>query len=164
MASTDSPERTTLQRPQEVDLQSLDPRERGLVSALQTVTDGVIELLRTHIDLARVEMTAEAKSSAGQALQAGFGAGLAALGGIFLSAFVIMLVGVIFAAIMGPLAGAVAATVTAGVFGLLYALVGYRLWVRSMGGLRAKRSLLTETKTEIKRSAEWAKKIKETDH
>lgn len=125
----------------------------GLVAAFQSVTDGVMDLARTHLELAKAEARHDVKVYGTDAAHAVAGLGLALLGLGMLNVAVIT-----FAGWLGGLA---AMAGTAGVLGLLYLVIGRSIIVGAVQRMKAREGALAQTKTEIKRSTEWVKEIRE---
>ncbi|NND02492.1 MAG: phage holin family protein [Acidimicrobiia bacterium] len=134
------------------DPQPLANRETGLVAAFQSVTDGVADLAKHHIDLAKAEARRDVKLFGREAFRVAIGAGLALLGWTF---FLVALI-----ALAGYLGGLGAMAATAGVISVVHVWAGAGISRAAMKRMKEREGALTTTKDEIKRSSEWAKQIK----
>lgn len=128
-------------------------RNAGLVVAFQNVTDGVFDLAKTHFELARAEARAELKEAGSETARAAVGVGFALVGFGILNLAVVCLAGVF--------AGLVGMSVTAGILGTLYTVIGVSTTRGAMERLKAKENALPHTKDEIRRSTEWVKEIRD---
>ena len=125
----------------------------GLVAAFQSVTDGVMDLAKTHLELAKAEARHDVKVYGTDATYAAAGFGLALLGfGILNIAFICL---------AGWLGGMAAMAATAGALGLIYIVVGRSIIVGAVHRMREREGAMAQTKNEIKRSTEWVKEIRE---
>ena len=136
------------------ELVKLSERNSGIVAAFQSVTDGVLDLAKTHLELAKAEARHDVRMFSKDAGIAAVGIGLALLGFGILNLAII-----IWAGVAG---GWLAAAITALVLGLLYTMGGLGAARGALERMQEREGALAQTKTEIKRSSEWVKGIKET--
>lgn len=125
----------------------------GLVAAFQSVTDGVMDLAKTHLELAKAEARHDVKVYGADAAHAAVGFGLALLGLGVLNIAVICLA--------GWLGGLAAMAGTAGALGLVYIVVGRSIALGAVQRMKEREGAMAQTKNEIKRSTEWVKEIRE---
>lgn len=135
------------------ELEKVDPQSSGLVAAFQSVTDGVLDLARNHLELAKLEARQDIKRYGSDAVRAGSGFGLALVG------FVMVNVGIVLAA--GLLGGLSAMAGTAFGLGVLETGIGLGVANAAFGRMKA-RDGMTRTRDEIKKSTQWAKEIRES--
>lgn len=128
-------------------------RNAGLVSAFQNVTDGVLDLAKSHLELARVEVRHEVRDYAAQSARAAVGVGFALLGFGILNFAVVCVVGVFF--------GLPGMAVTATLLGATY-VVGGLLAARAAITRMHHKDTLARTKDEFRRSTEWVKEIRDS--
>ncbi len=136
------------------DIEKVGERNTGLVSAFQSVTDGVIDLIKSHLDLAQAEARRDFRAYRSEAARAGVGMALAVVG------FGLINLSVVFVA--GYFGGLVAMAITTFVLGVCYMWFGASTSRAAMARMKAREGALTSTRDEIKRSTEWVKEITET--
>ena len=125
-------------------------RTTGLVSAFQNVTDGVIDLAKTHMELAKAEVRQDARAYGEQVIVMLGGVGLILLGiGIFNVALICL---------AGVFGGLAAMAGTAGALGAIEILFGFSYANRAYQRIK-ERDALPGTRDEIQRSREWVKQI-----
>lgn len=130
------------------------PREpHGLVSALQSVTDGVVDLARGHLELARAEARRDVKVYGLDLLRG--------VGGAAVLLFGFAMVNLAVVCVAGYFGGLVAMAVTAGALGIAYLATGAHTTFAAMKRMK-ERDALSVTTTEIKRSTKWAIESKES--
>lgn len=136
------------------ELEKAGDRQPGIAAAFQSVTDGVLDLAKTHLELAKAEARQDIKLYGSDAVQGLVGLGLALLGLGIANLAVIC-----FAGWVGGLA---AMAGTSAVLGIVYTVGGLRMARTATERMQAREGALSQTKNEIKRSTEWVKEIRET--
>jgi hypothetical protein len=133
-----------------------DPIDRspsgGLVPAFQSLTDGLVSLLRNHLQLFRHELQSDAKLAAeGVATAVAFG--LIGLVGYFLLNIALILTAY-------AVAGVIPMVAVCGGLSLFNLVVGFGTAKRIVDGMREKSRQLGGTQSEIERSKTWIKELK----
>lgn len=136
------------------ELEKASERGTGLVSAFQSVTDGVLDLLKTHLELAKAEARQEVKAYGSEATRAAVGLVVALFGFGFFN------LSIVCAA--GYFGGLAAMAITALIQGTVYMWFGGQASRGALRRMKERDSALVRTKDEIKRSTEWVKEIRET--
>jgi hypothetical protein len=131
---------------------AIGEREKGLVAAFQEVTESVVTLARNHVELAKAEARHDAKLYGQHAGKVAFGVAFALLG------FGIFNAGIILTA--GWLGGMMAMAITALVLATAYMVVGIGIAKTAMQQMQESEAM-RQTKTQIQRSSEWVKEIRE---
>ncbi len=139
---------------------TVSERERGLVTAVQDVTTNVVKLARNHVELAKAEARHEVKLYGGLASKAAVSIAFALLGFGILNGGVILLTGAIVAEFTTLLGGLVAMAVTSLVLATVYIGVGLGVAKKTMEKME-RNEAMRQTKTQMERSAEWVKEIRE---
>ena len=123
----------------------------GLVPAFQSLTDGLVGMLRTHLELFRLEMQNDAKLAAKSAgIVVAFGA-IAILGYGLLN----------LALVLGAyvLAGKWAMFLTCGTLALGHLVTGLVMIRQTLHDMRDNTQQLGASQSELERSKEWIKEL-----
>ncbi len=133
------------------------PPRRQPTSAFQTaiedLTDGVSQLIRNHVDLARTELRQELTELRTDALALALSTAVALIGYAILNIAIITLA--LWLGGVGPMA---IAAVVMTVLNFVLAALGFRFAYRR---LNERQGRLDETQQELKRNKQWMKELRD---
>ncbi len=124
----------------------------SLAKAFTSLSDGVVTLVRQHLELFREEAKRDIKISVSRYIKIGLGAGVLLLGWVFLQ-FSLVLAS---SAWLGVKVGAIVALIDS----LVHLAIGIYLVSMTTKKIKASEGTLLLAKQELERSSEWVKQIK----
>ena len=124
----------------------------SLAVAFSNLSDGVVTLVRQHLDLFREEAKRDVKISVSRIAKIGVGVGVLLIGWIFLNFSIVLA----FSAWFGIKVAAIVALIDS----VVHLCVGGVLVRKTTLKMKASEGTLLLAKQELERSSEWVKQIK----